>query len=125
MGSTTHHSEDGDIPDADYIIQITRKPKKAPEYKPRSRKPEDLPGGIRVPIISKPDSLVKPRLDAGREGLEELKALREAHQRIISDVTYSYCKEHEQVSLYLFEYIDIFVLYIKLTYSLLKQIYYS
>ncbi|KAK3090937.1 hypothetical protein FSP39_015887 [Pinctada imbricata] len=85
------------LADPESVIQFTRTPKKPPQYKPRSRKLEDLPGGIRVPIIQRENSRVKPRLDAGREGLQELKSLREAQQQLVTDATKTYQREHEQV----------------------------
>lgn len=87
MGSTSRTSlAEDDRPNisADKVIQMTRSPRKAPEYKPRSHSPTRLPGGLRVPVIKKPAPRLLPRLEQSLAGLEELKSLREKqYQRII------------------------------------------
>ena len=72
--------------DAESIIKYTRKPKKPPEYVPRSRSLGDLPGGLRVPIIKKPESRLQQKHEANLAGLEELKMLRQKHDQMMDDL---------------------------------------
>ncbi|XP_063399356.1 uncharacterized protein LOC134683980 [Mytilus trossulus] len=73
--------------DAESIIKYTRQPKKPPEYVPRSRSLDDLPGGLRVPILKKPDSRFQQKYEANVAGLEELKMLRQKHGKMVEDIT--------------------------------------
>lgn len=73
--------------DAESIIKYTRQPKKPPEYVPRSRSLDDLPGGLRVPILKKPDSRFQQKYEANVAGLEELKMLRQRHGKMVEDIT--------------------------------------
>ncbi|CAC5422761.1 unnamed protein product [Mytilus coruscus] len=73
--------------DAESIIKYTRQPKKPPEYVPRSRSLNDLPGGLRVPILKKPDSRFQQKYEANVAGLEELKMLRQKHGKMVEDIT--------------------------------------
>ncbi|XP_052070217.1 uncharacterized protein LOC127709009 [Mytilus californianus] len=73
--------------DAESIIKYTRQPKKPPAYVPRSRSLDDLPGGLRVPILKKPDSRFQQKYEANVAGLEELKMLRQKHGKMVEDIT--------------------------------------
>jgi hypothetical protein len=83
MRSTQH--EEGNI-DTDAVLRITRAPKTPPTYVPRSRSLDDLPGGIRVRILQKPQSRVAARLEALQDGLQELTILREQQKTLVNDV---------------------------------------
>lgn len=72
--------------DAESIVKYTRQPKKPPQYVPRSRSLGDLPGGLRVPIIKKPESRMQQKHEANIAGLEELKMLRQKHGQMVDDV---------------------------------------
>lgn len=72
--------------DAESIVKYTRQPKKPPEYVPRSRSLGDLPGGLRVPIIKKPESRLQQKHEANLAGLEELKMLRQKYGQMMNDV---------------------------------------
>lgn len=76
-------NEEGNI-DTDAILRITRAPKTPPTYVPRSRSLDDLPGGLRVPILQKPQSRVAARLEALQDGLQELTILREQQKTLVN-----------------------------------------
>lgn len=84
MRSTQHETA---LVDADAILRITRAPKTPPTYVPRSRSLNDLPGGIRVPILQRPQSRVAARLEALQDGLQELTILREKQRELVHHVT--------------------------------------
>lgn len=84
MRSTQHETT---LVDADAILRITRAPKTPPTYVPRSRSLNDLPGGIRVPILQRPQSRVAARLEALQDGLQELTILREKQRELVHHVT--------------------------------------
>ncbi|XP_062593748.1 uncharacterized protein LOC134255250 [Saccostrea cucullata] len=98
MRSTQHESA---VVDTDAILRITRAPKTPPTYVPRSRSMEDLPGGLRVPILQRPQSRVAARLEALQDGLQELNILREQQKELVNHVKDMHImdKKHEQ-SLY-------------------------
>lgn len=83
MRSTQHETA---VVDADAILRITRAPKTPPTYVPRSRSLNDLPGGIRVPILQRPQSRVAARLEALQDGLQELTILREKQRELVHHV---------------------------------------
>lgn len=84
MRSTQHETA---LVDAHAILRITRAPKTPPTYVPRSRSLNDLPGGIRVPILQRPQSRVAARLEALQDGLQELTILREKQRELVHHVT--------------------------------------
>ncbi|XP_061167791.1 uncharacterized protein LOC133176735 [Saccostrea echinata] len=93
MRSTQH---EGAVVDTDAILRITRAPKTPPTYVPRSRSMEDLPGGLRVPILQRPQSRVAARLEALQDGLQELNILREHQKELVDHVKVRHIVEKKQ-----------------------------
>ncbi|KAJ8311320.1 hypothetical protein KUTeg_011128 [Tegillarca granosa] len=94
---TNLQNPDAEETDPEKILEFTRKPKQAPEYKPRSRSLSDLPGGIRVPILLKQRQRLQPKLQENLAGLEELKLLKEKQQQLIDSAkTLSVLKSNNQ-----------------------------
>lgn len=95
MRSTQHEAQ---MLDTEAVLKITRSPKTPPTYVPRSRSLDDLPGGIRVPILHRPQSRVAARLEALRDGLQELNILREQQQELVQNVKTRHVQENARDS---------------------------
>lgn len=88
---TNLQNPDAEETDPEKILEFTRKPKQAPEYKPRSRSLSDLPGGIRVPILLKQRQRLQPKLQENLAGLEELKLLKENSNNLLIVLKHCLC----------------------------------
>ncbi|GAB1599769.1 hypothetical protein Ahia01_000254300 [Argonauta hians] len=53
----------------------------------RSRSLNDLPGGLKVPLLKRPERL-KPRIQAVLAGLDELRLLKDQHKTLVDEAKY-------------------------------------
>ncbi|XP_014777843.1 uncharacterized protein LOC106874578 [Octopus bimaculoides] len=53
----------------------------------RSRSLNDLPGGLKVPLLKRPERL-KPRIQAVLAGLDELRLLKDQHKSLVDEAKY-------------------------------------
>ncbi|KAK3590721.1 hypothetical protein CHS0354_012296 [Potamilus streckersoni] len=83
------------------LLGPLRAKRKPPEFKPRSRSLQDLPGGIRVPIIkAHGQTRLKDKLQETMAGLQELELLRDMHHKLVLDAKFSgVCKDNKRLYL--------------------------